>query len=96
MEAVVKVKLQDMGFNLRGHCLFGDLGQKVEVGYWAVVFEGVLVKCGFFKERRDNSLLKPVGKNTFTEGKVYDVGDRGEEDIKAFLDNESRARIQVA
>ena len=33
---------------------------------------------------------------TFTEGKVYDVSDRGEEDIKAFLDNEGRARIQVA
>ena len=44
---------------------------------------------------RDNSLLKPIRKNTFTEGKVYDVGDMGEEDIKAFLDNESRARIQV-
>ena len=50
LEAVVKVKLPDMGFNLRGHCLFSDLGQKVEVGYWAVVFEGVLVKCVFFKE----------------------------------------------
>ena len=49
-----------MSFNLRGHCLFSDLGQEVEVGYWAVVFEGVLVKCRIFKERRDNSLLKPV------------------------------------
>ena len=67
-----------------------------DVGYWAVVFEGVFVKCGFFEERRDNSLLKPVRENTFTEGKVNDVGDRGEEDIKVFLDNESRARIQVA
>ena len=55
-----------MGFNWRGHCLFSDLGQKVEVEHWAVVFEGVLVKCWFFKERRDNSLLKPVRKNTFT------------------------------
>ena len=48
-----------------------------------------------FKERRDNSLLKPVRENTFTEGKAYDVGDRGEEDIKALLDDESRARTQV-
>ena len=55
----VKVKLTDMVFNLRGHCLFSDLGQKVEVGYWAVVFEGVFVMCGFFKERRVNSLLNP-------------------------------------
>ena len=29
------------------------------------------------------------------EGKVYDVGDRGEEGIKAFLDDESRTGIQV-
>ena len=49
-----------MGFNLRGHFLFSDLRQEVEVGYWAVVFEVVLVKCRFFKDRRDNSLLKPV------------------------------------
>ena len=26
LEAVVKVKLLDMGLNLRGHCLFSDLG----------------------------------------------------------------------
>ena len=52
-----------------------DLGQEVEVGYWAVIFEGVLVKCRFFKERHDKSLLKPVRENTFTEGKVYDIGD---------------------
>ena len=77
LEAVVKVKLPDMSFNLRGHCLFSDLGQEVEVGYWAVVFEGALVKCSFLKERRDNSLLKPVRENTFTEGKVYVVGDKG-------------------
>ena len=43
----------------------------------------------------DNSLLKPVREDIFTERKVYDVGDRGEEDIKAFLDDEIRARIQV-
>ena len=47
-----------------------------------------LSSVGFFKERRDNSLLKPV-----REGMVYDVGDRGEENFKAFLDDESRARI---
>ena len=72
LEAVVKVKLTYMGFNLRGNCLFSDLGLEVEVGYWAVVFEGVLVKCRFFKERCDNSLPKPIRKNTFTEGKVYE------------------------
>ena len=61
----------------------------------AVVFEGVLVKCRLFEEGHDNSLFKPVRENTFKEGKVYDVGDRGEKDIKAFLEDESRARIQI-
>ena len=52
------VKLPDMGLNLRGHCLFSDLGQEAEVGYRAVIFEGVLFKCRFFEERRDNKLFK--------------------------------------
>ena len=62
-------QLPDMGSHLGGNCLFSDLGQEVEVGYWVVVFEGVLVKCRFFKERCDNSLFKPVKENTVTEGK---------------------------
>ena len=65
LEAIVKVKLPDMGLNLRGHCLFGYLGQEVEVGNWAVVFEGVLVKCRSFEERRESSLFKPVREATF-------------------------------
>ena len=61
-----------MGLNLRGHWIFSYLGQKFEVGYGAVVFEGVFVKCRFFEERLDNSLFKPDRKNTIMERKVYD------------------------
>ena len=75
LEAAVKVKLPDMGLYLRGHFLFSDLGQEVEVGYWAVKVS--MSSVGFFEERHDNSMFKPVRKNTFTEGKVYDVGDKG-------------------
>ena len=49
LEAVVKVKLPDMGLNLRGHCLFIDLGQEVWIGYWVVVstmFSFVLIYIG--------------------------------------------------
>ena len=73
LEVVGKVKLPDIGLNLRGHCLFSELEQEVEVGCWAVVFEGVLVKWRFFKERLDNSLFKPVRENFFTQGKSYVV-----------------------
>ena len=74
---------------MRGHCFFSDFGQEVEDGYWAVVYVGVFVKCRFFEERHDNSLFKPDTENTFKEGKVYDIGDWSEEDIKAFLDDKS-------
>ena len=60
-----------------------------------VVFEGVFVKCRFFKDRHDNGLFKPVRENTFTEEKVYDIGDWSEEDIKVFVDDKSRVVIQV-
>ena len=69
LKAIVKVKLADMGFDLRGHGFTSDLGKEVEVGYWAIIFEGVF-EVQFFKERRDNSLFEPVRENTFTEGKV--------------------------
>ena len=54
-----------------------------------------LSSVGFLRRGVTIACLNLSGITPFTEGKVYDVGDRGEEDIKAFLDNESRARIQV-
>ena len=31
------------GFEFESHCLFSDLRQEIEVGYWAIVIAGVLI-----------------------------------------------------
>ena len=80
-ESGFRNKLPYIQLNLGGHCFFSDLGQEVEVGYWAVVFESVFVKYRFFK--------------TFTEGKIYYFGDLSEEDIEAFVYDKSRTGILV-